>query len=117
MHFNMVTRLTIWLSLPCFLCTSNNLPAFSQHKYIAYRFLNPSRIAAAIDISVEVPGVVFTRLFLMFRGLTEDEMPEFDGRGEKEANTMNWREHIRWSELSKDPTQFRILEVSVMELT
>ena len=53
----------------------------------------------------------------MFRGLTEDEMPEFDGRGEKEANTMNWREHIRWSELAKDPTQFRILEVSVMELT
>ena len=104
------------MSSVLFLSRSDNLPAFSQHKYIAYRFLNPSRIAAAIDISVEIAGVVFTRLFLMFRGVTEDEMGIFDGRGEKEANTMNWREHIRWSELSKDTTQFRILEVSVMEL-
>lgn len=53
----------------------------------------------------------------MFRGLTDDELPMFDGAGEKEANGFNWREQIQWSELSKDPTQFRILETSVMELT
>ena len=90
---------------------------FIAHTNIAYCFLNPSKIANAIDISVATPGVVFTRLFFMFRGLTDDEMPVFDGRGEKEANAANWREHIRWSELSKDSSQFRILEVSILELT
>ena len=95
----------------------SNLSAFVAHKNLAYRFLNPSKIANAIDISVATPDVVFTRLFFMFRGVDDDEMANFETRGEKEANTANWREQIRWSEVSKDPTQFRILEVSVMELS
>ncbi|KIP09610.1 hypothetical protein PHLGIDRAFT_126197 [Phlebiopsis gigantea 11061_1 CR5-6] len=96
---------------------NNNMSAFAQHRNIAYRFLSPSKIAAAIDISVTAENCVFTRLFLMFRGLSEDELGLFEGRGEKEANQVNWREQIGWSELSKDPTQFRVLETSILELT
>ena len=77
----------------------------------------PSKIAAAIDISVTVENCVFTRLFLMFRGLSDDELAMFEGRGEKEANQVNWREQIGWSELSKDPSQFRVLETSILEIT
>lgn len=76
----------------------------------------PAKLAAAIDISVTAEDCVFTRLFLMFRGVSEDEMPIFADAGEKEANQYNWREKINWSEMSKDPTQFRLLETSVMEL-
>jgi hypothetical protein len=93
------------------------MSAFTAHKNIAYRFLSPSKIAAAIDISVTVEGCVFTRLFLIFRGLSDDELGLFAGAGEKEANNVNWREVVCWSELSKDGTQFRMLETSVLEVT
>ncbi|TCD68902.1 hypothetical protein EIP91_009452 [Steccherinum ochraceum] len=95
---------------------NNNLSAFAQHKNIAYRLMSPSKIAAAIDISVTVENCVFTRLFLMFRGVSNDEMQNFSDAGEKEANAMNWRETIGWSELSKDKSQFRVLETSILEL-
>lgn len=93
-----------------------NMSAFSQHKNIAYRFLSPRRIAAAIDISVTAESCVFTRLFLIFRGLSDDEMGPFINAGEKEANGMNWREVVGWTENSKDSSQFRVLETSVLEI-
>lgn len=68
-------------------------------------------------MSITAETCVFTRLFLIFRGLTEDEMGTFAGAGEKEANAMNWREVVGWTELSKDNTAFRILETSVLEVT
>lgn len=96
---------------------SHNISAFSAHKNIAYRFLSPSRIAAAIDISVTHDPCIFTRLFLIFRGLSDDDVGIFAGAGEKEANAVNWREIVGWSEESKDPTMFRLLETSVLEVT
>ena len=92
------------------------MPAFSAHRNIAYRFMSPAKIAAAIDISVTVENCLFTRLFLMFRGVTDEELSFFSGAGEKEANAVNWREVVGWSELSKDPTVFRVLETSVLEV-
>jgi hypothetical protein len=97
--------------------SSNNMSAFSAHKNIAYRFLSPGKIAAAIDISVTSDPCIFTRLFLIFRGLSDDDVGLFAGAGEKEANAANWREVVGWSELSKDTTQFRVLETSVLEVT
>ena len=96
---------------------SNNISAFAVHKNIAYRFLSPSKIAAAIDISVTADPCIFTRLFLIFRGLSDDDVGMFAGAGEKEANSVNWREIVGWSENSKDTTQFRLLETSVLEVT
>ncbi|KAF7304916.1 hypothetical protein MKEN_01205900 [Mycena kentingensis (nom. inval.)] len=96
---------------------NNNISAFSAHKNIAYRFLSPSRVAAAIDISVTHDPCIFTRLFLIFRGLNDDEVGIFAGAGEKEANAANWREVVGWSEECKDPSQFRLLETSVLEVT
>lgn len=93
------------------------MSAFAAHKNIAYRFLGPSKIASAIDISVTTENCVFTRLFLMFRGISDDDLGLFAGAGEKEANSVNWRERVSWSELSKDPNHFRILETSILELT
>ncbi|KAH7889215.1 hypothetical protein F5I97DRAFT_1827122 [Phlebopus sp. FC_14] len=95
---------------------NNNLHAFSAHKNIAYRFLPPTKIANAIDISVTADPCVFTRLFLIFRGISDDDLGLFAGAGEKEANSMNWRETVGWSENSKDTTMFRVLETSVWEI-
>ena len=41
----------------------------------------------------------------------------FAGAGEKEANAMNWRQVVGWSEESKDSTMFRVLETSVLEVS
>ncbi|KAI0690567.1 hypothetical protein BC835DRAFT_1407485 [Cytidiella melzeri] len=96
---------------------NNNMSSFANHKNIAYRFLSPAKIAAAIDISVTTENCVFTRLFMMFRGISDDELGLFADAGEKEANSVNWRERVGWSEQSKDPNQFRILETSILEIT
>jgi hypothetical protein len=93
------------------------MAAFCAHKNIAYRFLSPGKIAAAVDISVTADMCVFTRLFLIFRGLSDDDAGMFAGAGEKEANTVNWREVVGWSENSKDTEQFRVLEISILEVT
>ena len=87
-----------------------------MHRYIAYRFLSPARIAAAVDMAVTAEAV-FTRLFLIFRGLSEEEAETFAGAGEQEANAHNWREVVGWSEHSKDTTQFRLLETSVLDMS
>jgi hypothetical protein len=96
---------------------STHIHEFSKHKNIAYRFLSPSKIAAAIDMTLTADPCVFTRLFLIFRGVSEDDMEIFSGAGEKEANLQNWREVVGWTETSKDATLFRVLETSVLEVT
>jgi hypothetical protein len=60
---------------------------------------------------------VFTRIFLIFRGLSDDDVGLFADAGEKEASAVNWREVIGWNEESKDSTIFRVLETSVLEVT
>lgn len=97
---------------------NNNISAFAAHKNIAYRFLSPGRIARAIDISVNCDPCVFTRLFMMFRGVSDEElMSVWAGAGEKEANQMNWREVVGWTEDSKDQALFRVLETSILDVT
>lgn len=96
---------------------SHNLAAFASHKNIAYRFMSPGRLARAIDISVTHDPCIWTRIFLMFRGLSDDDMGDFASAGEKEANMQNWREVVGYSEASKDHEQFRVLEVSILECT
>lgn len=92
------------------------MTSFACHQNIAYRFLSPAKISAAIDISVTADNCIFTRIFFLFRGVSEDDMGIFSSAGEKEANQFNWREVVGWSELSKDPHYFRILEMSFLEL-
>ena len=97
--------------------SSNNMNSFSSYRNIAYRFLSPTKVAAAVDIEVGTEPCTFTRLFLIFRGLTDDEMTVFEGAGIKEANAYNWREVVGWSEHSKDPEMLRVLETLVLEVT
>ena len=105
----MLTPLLLNMLIQCdceALALSNNILAFSVHKNIAYRFLSPSKIAAAIDIMVTLEPCVFTWIFLIFWGLNDDEVGIFAAAGEKEANAHNWQEVVGWSELAKDNEQF-----------
>lgn len=100
----------------CAKSKSIHMPAFAVHKNIAYRFLPPSKVSAVIDISITSEPCCFTRLFLIFRGLSDDNVASFSNAGQKEAYSVDWRQVIGWSEHSKDKTMFRILETSVFEV-
>jgi hypothetical protein len=93
------------------------MSAFGSYRNIAYRFLSPEKIAAAIDIAVTVDNCVFTRLFLVFRGLSDEDAEMFAGAGEREANSRDWRKVVGLSAGSRDAERFRMLEVSVLEVT
>jgi len=95
---------------------TSNMGTFSAHKNIAYRFMPPGRLGRAIDLNVTADPCVYTRIFLMIRGVSDEDMPAFEA-GPKEAMNHNWREIIGYSDAAKDPEQFRIMEVSVLDCT
>ena len=77
----------------------------------------PAKLARGIDIAVTHDVCVWTRIFLLFRAVTDEEMTDFvnSGRDKVGAIQMNWRELIGWQEQSKDKSQFRVFELSVLE--
>ena len=56
------------------------------------------------------------RLFLMYRGVSDEEMASFSSAGEKEAAAVNWKDIVEWSERMKDPKEFRVLETAILEI-
>ncbi|KAF8509263.1 hypothetical protein JB92DRAFT_3083796 [Gautieria morchelliformis] len=72
---------------------SNQMSSFSTYQNIAYRFMSPNRLAAAIDLSVTCAPCVWTQ-----------------------ASAYNWRDVIGWTEQSRDKDSFRVLETSVLEI-
>ncbi|GJJ12105.1 hypothetical protein Clacol_006346 [Clathrus columnatus] len=95
---------------------SNQISNFQAYKNIAYRFMSPSRLAAAIDLSVTCSPCVWTRIFLLYRGVSDDELGAFVGAGDKDVPPDHWRKIIGWTELSKQKDQFRVMETSVLEI-
>lgn len=78
--------------------------------------MSPNRLRAAIDVTVTTEACHFMRLFLMYRGVTDEEMPSFAGAGEKEAMAHNWKDIVEWSERMKDNKEFRVLETAILEI-
>lgn len=75
----------------------------------------PERLDAAIKLSVSTEPVASTRIFLMWRGVSDDEMPLFGAAGEKEAVEKDWKVLLNIEEETPDSTKFRLLETGVME--
>ncbi|KAG8760822.1 hypothetical protein FRC14_001850 [Serendipita sp. 396] len=96
---------------------ATNIQAFTNHRNIAYRFMSPSRLTAAIDISVSMESCAFIRLFLLFKGVSDEEMEEFAGSGEKEAASFDWGDTVGFTEAIRDPQHNRVIETSIMDCT
>lgn len=73
------------------------------------------RLDAAIKLSVTTEPVTFTRIFLMWRGVSDEEFPLFEAAGEKEAAEKDWKALLGIEEEAPDATKFRVLETSIME--
>jgi hypothetical protein len=86
------------------------MSSFLMHENIAYRFMSPGRLASAVDISINHDPCLWSRIFLMWRGINEEELMTFQslGASEKEALIYNWQEHIGWSEAHDDKSRFRV---------
>ncbi|KIJ44040.1 hypothetical protein M422DRAFT_30591 [Sphaerobolus stellatus SS14] len=95
---------------------SGHLGNFFAYKNIAYRFMSPNRLAQAIDLSVTCSPCVWTRIFLLFRGISDNEMGAFAGAGEKDIPEDHWRNIIGWQEQSQNKEAFRIFETSILEI-
>jgi len=93
---------------------NNAVASFGNHKNIAYRFMQPHRLSAAIELQVMVDPCVFRRIFLMWRGVTDEEMLIFVGAGEKEAAKKNWKAAIGLQE-GPDMQSLRVIDTSIME--
>jgi len=96
---------------------SAQLPNFFTHRNIAYRFMSPSRLAQAIDLSVTCSPCIWTRLFLLYRGISDEEVTAFGGATEKDVPEDHWRNVIGVSDQSQNKDLFRIFETSVLEIT
>lgn len=75
----------------------------------------PERLDAAIKLAVTTEPVTYTRIFLMWRGVTDDELPVFSTSGEKEAAEKDWKGMLGIEDEVPDTTGFRVLETSIME--
>ena len=78
--------------------------------------MSPNRLRSAIDVQVSGEAPAFMRVFLLYRGISDDEMPAFASAGEKEASAQNWKDVVGWTERMKSATEFRMLELSVLEV-
>jgi len=96
-----------------------NMSSFLMHENIAYRFMSPGRLASAVDISIDHDPCLWSRIFLMWRGISDEELEAFQslGASDKEALIYNWQEHIGWSEAHDDKSRFRVIETSILEVT
>jgi hypothetical protein len=79
--------------------------------------MSPARLTAAIDLAVSLENVAWTRLFLLFKGVSDEEMDDYAGSGEKEAMQYNWKDIVGWTEHCRDQTMVRIFETGIMDCT
>ncbi|KAG8984071.1 hypothetical protein FRB94_007793 [Tulasnella sp. JGI-2019a] len=97
---------------------ASNHSSFARHPYIAYRFMPPKSINRAIELSInKTDSIVWTRLFFMWRGISNDEVFLRAGSGEKAAANKDWREVVELKGDVDDKDALGVLEVSVIECT
>jgi hypothetical protein len=87
-----------------------NMSSFLQHEYIAYRFMPPGRLLSAADVSINYETYLWSRIFLMWRGISAEELESFQsqGAGYEEGLRFNWKDHVGWSKGLNDKSQFRV---------
>ncbi|ORY29782.1 hypothetical protein BCR39DRAFT_588155 [Naematelia encephala] len=93
------------------------LPSVTRHKNIAYKILSPGQLSPSSNLTIIPPPHVLFRIFILFRGVPDDEMKEWSNRGVVHAEMgLDWRNTIGWSEDLKNDELFRIIEYGAMEV-
>ncbi|KAF7377938.1 hypothetical protein MSAN_00217700 [Mycena sanguinolenta] len=93
------------------------LPSLLKHKHVALRFVPQEayEIAAPLDIQ-PVPEVV-TRIFMLFKGIDDDALTEWENAKAAADDTERWKEVVGGDfERADDASLFRVLEWGGMEV-
>ncbi|KAI5829753.1 hypothetical protein K523DRAFT_241420 [Schizophyllum commune Tattone D] len=94
------------------------LPDMLKHTHVALRFLDQVAYAHAAPLDVSPNPDVVTRIFMLFRGVKEAELGEWEGAHAKAADSINmWREVVGVHlEETLDENLFRVIEWGGMEV-
>ncbi|KAL1720259.1 hypothetical protein EV715DRAFT_272119 [Schizophyllum commune] len=94
------------------------LPDMLKHTHVALRFLDQVAYAHAAPLDVSPEPDVVTRIFMLFRGVNEVELGEWEGAQAKAAEPAEmWREVVGVDlEETLDENLFRVIEWGGMEV-
>ncbi|KAJ6459124.1 hypothetical protein C8R47DRAFT_1244441 [Mycena vitilis] len=93
------------------------LPSFVEHKRVALRFVPQAayETAAALDISPQ-PDVV-TRVFMLFKGISDDALGEWEEAQSGDDDAERWRKVVGVdARRASDASLLRVLEWGGMEI-
>ncbi|KAF5371706.1 hypothetical protein D9758_003408 [Tetrapyrgos nigripes] len=88
------------------------LPLFLKHKYVALRFLNQAAYECTAPLDVTPKPDVITRIFVLFQGVSEDELEEWTcALGRVEEGVDQWQDIVGVDKIKMlDTSLFRVLE-------
>ena len=95
------------------------LPSFLKHQYVALRFLPQAAYEKAAPLEISPPSDVTVRIFMLFKGLKEDEVQQTWGAAVSAAqgNVNFWRSVVGVDDGSlTDGSLFRVVEWGGMEV-
>ena len=94
------------------------LPFFLQHEHVALRFLPQRGYEQAAKLDVTPAPDVVTRVFMLFRGVCEDEVNEWKAAGNDEIfKPEEWKDLVGVDVArARDEGLFRVLEWGGMEV-
>ncbi|KAH9944995.1 ubiquitin-domain-containing protein [Epithele typhae] len=93
------------------------LPRLSRAPFVALRFVAQAAYARAAELHVAPAPDVVTRVFVLFRGVREDEAEAWAAARERAADgSVDWVEVVGVQAAATDPAAFRVLEWGAMEV-
>jgi len=99
-------------------CVRYWLPSFLKHKHVALRFVNQTAYERAAPLEVTPPPDVVTRVFMLFKGVSEADLGEWtEAATRSKAPVDSWCDIVGVEqEKMLDASLFRVLEWGGMEV-
>ncbi|KAK0238179.1 hypothetical protein EDD85DRAFT_1005714 [Armillaria nabsnona] len=95
------------------------LPTILKHTYIALRFVPQNEYETAAVLHIEPSPDVVTRIFMLFKGISEDRLGEWSGAISRSQDKVEWWRDVVGlvsKERQSDEKLFRVLEWGGMEV-
>lgn len=95
------------------------LPSILKHTHIALRFVPQNEYETAAVLHIEPSPDVVTRIFMLFKGISEDRLDEWSGTISRSQDEMEWWRDVVGlvsKERQRDEKLFRVLEWGGMEV-
>ena len=94
------------------------LPSILKHQHLAFRFLPQASYEKAAPLEIFPSPDVTTRVFMIFTGVTEEELQSWPAAGCRASeDVVHWRKIVGVDlERCSDNNLFRVLEWGGMEI-